>query len=82
MRKKPGYSAILFAILWLAGCATTGNSISDPSLTICTDRSPVCTQNYTPVCGKSSEHGWKTYANACNACADATVEGHKPGECS
>jgi hypothetical protein len=55
-------------------------------------RSPICTQDYLPVCGlrdtgircvttpcDSSE--WKTYSNACTACSDPSVERYRPGAC-
>jgi hypothetical protein len=59
----------------------------------CVDpRSPICTQDYRPVCGlrdtgircvttpcDSTE--WKTYSNACSACSDPSVERHRPGAC-
>jgi hypothetical protein len=55
-------------------------------------RSPICTQDYRPVCGlrdtgircvttpcDSTE--WKTYSNACTACSDASVARYRPGAC-
>jgi hypothetical protein len=59
----------------------------------CDDPRPeMCTREYRPVCGArdtgvrcvttpcpSTE--WKTYGNACTACSDPKVEGHRPGEC-
>lgn len=62
-------------------------------LTRCADERPqMCTFEYRPVCGQrdtgircvttpcpSSE--WKTYPNACAACADKKVSGHLSGEC-
>jgi hypothetical protein len=59
----------------------------------CVDpRSPICTQDYLPVCGlrdtgircvttpcDSAE--WKTYSNACSACSDPSVERYRSGAC-
>ena len=56
-------------------------------------RDRLCTLEYDPVCASvdtglrcvtapcpSSE--WKTYSNACAACSDARVSGHRPGACA
>ncbi len=59
----------------------------------CEDPRPeLCTMDYQPVCALrdtgvrcvttpclSAE--WKTYSNACSACSDPDVMGHKQGEC-
>lgn len=80
MMKTRITSSLLLAIsLVFTGCGAT--KIGDHNFTTCTSRSPVCTRDYTPVCGKSEGQRWKTYANACEACADAQVEGYKPAEC-
>ena len=53
-----------------------------PGLTTCEDPRPqVCTLQYQPVCGFSSVDGFKTYSNACSACSDEIVTGHRPGAC-
>lgn len=66
---------------------------SEPGLTACTDPRPeMCTREYRPVCAvrdtgircittpcDSTEE--KTYGNACDACSDPKVHGHRPGEC-
>jgi hypothetical protein len=63
------------------------------ALTMCPEQRPrACTREYRPVCASvdtgircittpcpSAE--WKTYGNACDACADPKVIGHQPGEC-
>jgi hypothetical protein len=67
------------AALFVTGCAST--PVPDQNLTVCTDRSPVCTQNYNPVCGQNNNNEWKTYSNACTACSNKNVVGYKPGEC-
>ncbi|NNJ96222.1 MAG: hypothetical protein HKP12_03600 [Gammaproteobacteria bacterium] len=52
----------------------------------CTEPRPeVCTMDYDPVCGLRKLSGidkWKTYANDCTACADATVVAYKKGACT
>ena len=62
--------------------------------TACEEPRPaVCTREYRPVCGlrdagircvtapcDSTE--WRTYGNACDACADPAVYGYTPGECA
>lgn len=53
-----------------------------PPLTRCTDPRPqMCTRQYDPVCGQRSAGEPKTYGNACTACSDASVVGHRPGAC-
>jgi hypothetical protein len=44
-------------------------------------RPQVCTMQYDPVCGTTSNKKYSTYANACSACSDASVSGHSPGAC-
>jgi hypothetical protein len=41
----------------------------------------VCTAHYDPVCGALGDGTYKTYSNACSACSDAAVTGHRPGAC-
>lgn len=70
------------------GCAGSGAAPDDPAagapepgFTRCVEpRHPMCTRDYRPVCAQTPD-GWKTYPNACSACADPAVAGHKPGEC-
>ena len=73
-----------------AACApapATGEATSSvPDLTACEDPRPqVCALNYDPVCGYHGDDnyktGGKTYGNACSACADDAVSGHRPGAC-
>ena len=62
--------------------ATGEGATADPELTACTDpRSQVCTAQYDPVCGYLGGDNPKTFSNACMACADAGVSGHRPGAC-
>jgi len=77
--------SISFLIL-LVGCVPTSGSKSKPessSLTICPEQRPqVCTREYRPVCGELKDGNLKTYANGCEACADANVIGFQYGECA
>lgn len=53
-----------------------------PDLSACEDpRAQVCTLQYDPVCGHLGGDDHKTYGNACAACADSAVSGHRPGTC-
>jgi hypothetical protein len=90
--------AALMAAIWLAvacGSPHPAPSAADAprDAVECADpRSPICTQDYLPVCGlrdtgircvttpcDSTE--WKTYSNACTACSDPGVERYRPGAC-
>jgi hypothetical protein len=80
-----------------AGCSSTGSASPTAKAAAdsveCEDpRSPICTQDYRPVCGlrdtgircvttpcDSTE--WITYSNACTACSDSSVERYRPGAC-
>lgn len=72
-------SLLLLVTVLLGGCATTGTQ--HLNLTLCTERSPVCTQNYDPVCGQHRDKHWQPYANACVACSKEEVVGYRLGEC-
>ena len=51
-------------------------------LSPCHDPRPeMCTMDYKPVCGQLENGQFRTYANACSACADAKVVGSRKGEC-
>lgn len=67
----------------LAGCSgRSGPTAEEPGLTRCEGpRHPICTQDWSPVCGQQEGGEWRTYSNACSACADPAVVGHRPGEC-
>ena len=55
---------------------------SGPELSVCEDpRAQICTAHYDPVCGHVGNDKYKTYANACSACSDGAVSGHRPGAC-
>jgi len=44
-------------------------------------RPEVCTFEYDPVCGRLGNGGFKTYGNACTACADTEAVEYRPGTC-
>ena len=55
---------------------------ADPALTACeVPRAQACTAHYDPVCGNLGGDNYKTYANACAACSDPAVSGHRAGAC-
>jgi len=76
------FTTILILSAISFGCSST--DVKD-DLTVCTEPRPeICTMDYTPVCGLqrlSAVEQWKTYPNACSACSDATVIGHKKDSC-
>jgi hypothetical protein len=76
---------VLLAAAILFGCSDGSvpqDAPDDPTLTRCVDPRPqVCTREYRPVCGESKDGSTKTYGNACTACSDPAVVGHRPGEC-
>ena len=73
------------AVMLTAASACTWAE-TEPDLVRCTDPRPeVCTMDYTPVCALRAEDGsehWKTYANACTACSDATVKAYREKACA
>jgi hypothetical protein len=67
-----------------------GQSIKGPvegsgqveTMTICQEPRPqICTMDYQPVCAQLEGGTFKTYSNACTACADTLVSGHSEGAC-
>lgn len=73
----------------------SSQSPAPAQLQMCSEnqRPEMCAQVYQPVCGqlksdtreaapeKKREGAWKTYGNACTACADHQVIGYKQGAC-
>ncbi|WP_373568214.1 hypothetical protein [Marinimicrobium sp. ABcell2] len=54
----------------------------DTGFVKCPEQRPeMCTHEYRPVCGMANEDEWRTYGNACVACADENVKGYVGGEC-
>lgn len=77
---------VVFAGIAFVACTpapTAGEAaLSGPELSMCEDPRPqICTANYDPVCGHVGDGKYKTYANACSACSDGIVAGHRPGAC-
>ena len=79
---------LLFAVIatvGVLGCSSSSvpqDTADTPELTRCVDPRPqVCTRDYRPVCGVSTDGSKKTYGNACGACSHQEVVGHSPGEC-
>lgn len=54
-------------------------------LTFCgSPRPQLCTMHYAPVCATQDpglKSDWKTYSNACMACADPAVRAYRKGTC-
>ena len=40
----------------------------------------VCTMKFMPVCGETINREWRTYSNACDACASGATR-HLPNAC-
>ncbi|MEQ3695856.1 MAG: hypothetical protein ABNH02_02690 [Pseudomonadales bacterium] len=40
----------------------------------------ICTMEYMPVCGQDSQGSWRTYSNACDACASGATR-HLANSC-
>ena len=77
------------ALLVLAGCGTTGTPAvpaeplaTNPIVPCAEPRPELCTMQYAPACGSLVAGGFRTYASACNACADHEVAGYQSGPCS
>jgi len=52
------------------------------TMTQCTvPRPQICTRDFRPVCAKKSDGTFKTFSNACTACSDPAVIGHREGKC-
>ena len=81
--------AILGAVLvcLLGGCASSPAQLPAPVVAgggnACPDPRPqVCTMEWAPVCASRVDSLTKTYASACNACADDQVVDYLDGECT
>ncbi len=49
---------------------------------VCQDPRPeMCTREYLPVCAHTMTGGLETRPNACVACADTKILGHRPEAC-
>jgi len=68
-------------LLSLIGCAGAP-APPEPQVAQCqVPRPQVCTMIYDPVCALHADGVRRTHASSCNACADDTVLGHRPGRC-
>ena len=65
----------------LVGCQTTP-SIPPEAQRCESPRPQVCTMDFRPACGFSSENISKTFSNTCNACSHEEVLWVIPGECA
>ena len=76
------FNLLLVGAVFLSQAYGKAESVQDDELTPCQEPRPeICTQDYTPVCGKLANGERRTYPNACSACAKAEVVGYAPGEC-
>ncbi len=78
------FCALLAAtiVFGCSGGSVPQDASEDPTLTQCVDPRPeICTREYRPVCGVSEDESMKTYGNACDACSNQDVTGHRPGTC-
>lgn len=96
MRLLPALMIVLCSACANPGVPAAAPSVADkPALqmTLCPETRPeICTKEYLPVCA-SRDTGircvrapcpsmeWKTYGNACDACADTKVFGYIKGAC-
>lgn len=93
----PGHAPVLVLLLAAIGCnaAPAPPAPREPpeGYVACSDPRPeVCTKQYDPVCAQR-DTGVRcvttpcpsaepvSYGNACEACADPKVLGHRPGAC-
>lgn len=91
---RAGFALLLMGLVACGKTPPPTNDTGNPGkLVACQEPRPeLCTQQYDPVCAQrdtgircvttpcdSSE--WRSYSNACTACADAAVYGYRPGGC-
>lgn len=82
----PGPAVFVVSCMVLAGCSDAPRRAdTSQAMTPCAQQRPeICAQVFEPVCGAFSPAPatrWKTYSNACTACADAGVQGYRQGAC-
>jgi len=80
--------SILLALLASVGLACSSplpksdDATEEVPITACAEpRRHACTMEYIPVCGQRYDGEHQTYPNACSACSDSEVSGHRPGPC-
>lgn len=83
MTRRPWRSIVLAAAAAsLVACSSESSETTAGEIAKCRDPRPqLCTADYNPVCGVRGDGTEKTYSNACSACADPAVTGHRPGAC-
>jgi hypothetical protein len=82
--RTPAFVALTVFVAVSCSPATENSDSPSPKtgFTACEEPRPqVCTAHYDPVCGALGDGTYKTYSNACSACSDAAVTGHRPGAC-
>jgi hypothetical protein len=74
---------IFIGLLSVTACGSTQQplAINMESIKCPEVRPEMCTMDYNPVCGSSSDGSSKTYSNGCNACSDPKVTSYSQGEC-
>lgn len=84
---------VVSTLLLGAGCASEGREPEgaeamrdrDDFVACPAERPQMCTREYVPVCAlRDGAEGLErtTKGNRCDACADAAVEGFRPGDCA
>ena len=86
LRRASTLAFVALTVLLAVSCSPETNNSDSPSaksgFTACEEPRPqVCTAHYDPACGALRDGTYKTYSNACSACSDAAVAGHRPGAC-
>ncbi|MBX3501090.1 MAG: hypothetical protein KF889_16745 [Alphaproteobacteria bacterium] len=87
LRRLPFQPSLALGLMLLAsGTAAQQSDRPSPTVpptgTACSEPRPqICPQIYQPVCGYKANDARHTYSNACTACADKQVVGHRPGPC-
>ena len=73
---------LLLAVPLLAAACKQDTASQDMDV-VCKDPRPeICTMEYLPVCGISSDGSEKTYASGCTACSHPEVIGYRKGACN
>ena len=67
---------IVLASVLVSGCPRGGET-ETPRVACSDPRPEICTREYLPVCGTIGGGATRTYGNACEACADPAVIGHR-----
>jgi hypothetical protein len=81
------WSCLALTLFLIGACSSISTVAPDPTeLTHCTGSRPeMCAQVYAPVCATVDpelKSAWKSYSNACMACADRAVRAYRAGSCA